>query len=155
MFVTVVGGSMLFVLSLALSERWARAGRAPALSRVLTAYAAYRHHAGTLLVFYGLSVVESLLPIVVNDVAARGLGLELSGFVLAATVPVALTIARLPVSIGGFGVQQLSFVYLAGLLGVAPADALATMLVADAVLVLTLLPSAFDLPMLSVGRGSN
>jgi hypothetical protein len=147
---TVVGGSTLFIASLLVSDRWSRRGGV--LGQVLAAYAGYRHHVGTLATFYVLSVAESLLPILVNYVAARGLGLDLSIVVLAATVPVALTIARLPISIGGLGVQQLSFVYLAGLLGVAPTDALATMLVADAVLVIALLPSAFDGSMLSLGR---
>jgi hypothetical protein len=63
-------------------------------------------------------------------------------------------VARLPVSLGGFGVQEASFVYLAGLLGLGRADALATMLVVDAVLVLTLLPAAFDVSILRQQRST-
>jgi uncharacterized membrane protein YbhN (UPF0104 family) len=63
-------------------------------------------------------------------------------------MPLALMIARLPVSLGGFGVQEASFVYLAGLLGLGASDAVAVMLVMDAVLILTLLPAAFDVSIL-------
>jgi hypothetical protein len=49
-------------------------------------------------------------------------------------------------------VQEVSFVYLAGLLGLSASDAAATMLVTDAVLVLTLLPAAFDVSMLGRSR---
>jgi uncharacterized membrane protein YbhN (UPF0104 family) len=67
-------------------------------------------------------------------------------------MPIALAVARLPISLGGFGVQEVSFVYLAGLLGLSASDAAATMLVTDAVLVLTLLPAAFDVSMLGRSR---
>ena len=72
----------------------------------------------------------------------------------AATIPLALTVARLPISLGGFGVQEASFVYLAGLLAFEPSEALTTMLVTDAALVLTLLPAAFDVRMLNLRRSA-
>jgi uncharacterized membrane protein YbhN (UPF0104 family) len=124
----------------------------PKLSQVADAYAAYARHRGVLAAFAGLSVLESFIPSVTTFVVARGLGYDVPLWLFVATVPIALSVARLPISLGGFGVQEVSFVYLAGLLGMPATDALATMLVADAVLLLTLLPAAFDVPMLSLGR---
>jgi uncharacterized membrane protein YbhN (UPF0104 family) len=83
---------------------------------------------------------------------ARGLGYDVSIWLFLATVPIALSVARLPISLGGFGVQEVSFVYLAGLLGMSASDALATMLVTDAALLMTLAPAALDAPMLGRGR---
>jgi hypothetical protein len=90
--------------------------------------------------------------VLINYVAARGHRLEIPINALVATNPLALTLARLPISLGGFGVQEASFVYLAGLLGVPASDALATMLVSDAVLLVTLAPAALDVSMLNVRR---
>jgi len=147
-------GAAAFPVSLRVA-RWLaarRAGDASKLERMASAYAAYGRHPRELAVFYVLSVLEALVPIVTTWVVARGLGLELPLWIVAATLPIALSIARLPVSLGGFGVQEASFVYLAGLLGVGASDALATMLVSDAVLLLTLLPAAYDVTVLGSWR---
>lgn len=127
-------------------------GASSKLGRVAGAYAAYRQHPQELVVFYLLSVGETLVPTVTTWIVARGLGFDLSLWVFVATLPIALSIARLPISLGGFGVQEASFVYLAGLLGVDASQALATMLVADAVLLLTLLPAAYDVTVLGSSR---
>ncbi len=111
----------------------------PAIPRALTA-------------FFALSIVESLVPALVAFVVARGLDLDAPLWLFVSAIPVALMVARLPVSLGGFGVQEASFVYLAGLLGMGRSDAVATMLVVDAVLVLTLLPAAFDVSILRQQR---
>jgi uncharacterized membrane protein YbhN (UPF0104 family) len=129
-----------------------RRGAPTILTKLATAYAGYRRHRATLALFYGLSVAESFVPVLINYVAARGLGLEIPFHAFVATIPLALTLARLPISLGGFGVQEASFVYLAGLLGVPASDALATMLVSDAVLLVTLAPAALDVSMLNVRR---
>jgi hypothetical protein len=103
-------------------------------------------------VFFTLSVVESLLPAFIAFVVSRGLGIGAPLWLFLATIPVSLMVARLPVSLGGFGVQEASFVYLSGLTGLGASDAVAIMLIVDAVLVFTLLPSAFDVSILSQGR---
>jgi uncharacterized membrane protein YbhN (UPF0104 family) len=147
-----LGVVILFPLSLWLASRrrrWPRMLPA-ALDRVADAYAAYAQHPVTLAVFVALSVVESLIPPVTTYVLARGLGFDAPLWLFLATVPIALSVARLPISLGGFGVQEVSFVYLAGLVGMSAPDAIATMLVADAVLLMTLLPAAFDTSMLNV-----
>ena len=144
----------LFVTSLLVAERWA-IGRTAASSRLrkaAEAYSTYRRHPGALAVFYGLSVAESLMSAVVAYVVAIGLGIPLPLYVCVATVPLALASARLPISLGGFGVQEASFVFLAGLAGISSANSLSIMLVMDLAMLVALLPSVLDGSMLTLRR---
>ena len=146
--------AIAFPVSLWLSSRWAAQGadRGTWLRRVAGAYGAYAAHPATLTVFFLLSIVESLVPALTAFVVARGLGIQAPAWLFLAAVPIALMVARLPVSLGGFGVQEAAFVYLAGSLGLAAEDAIATMLVCDAILLLILLPAAFDVSILGQHR---
>lgn len=149
--VTFVG----FVLSIRLAAAWkwrAESGLLGHVGKLADAYAGYATRRGSLALFYALSIVECGFPVIIGWLAARGLGLELPLSLFAATIPLTLIVARLPVSLGGFGVQEASFVYFAGLFGVGATPALAVMLVVDAVLILALLPAAFDAGMLELGR---
>jgi uncharacterized membrane protein YbhN (UPF0104 family) len=149
-----VGLTVAFVLSLRVAAWWSEREHAFArpLAKLAAAYSAYRQHTGILVVFGLLSVVECFLPVLIGIISARGLGLDWPAWVFVSTIPLALTIARLPISLGGFGVQEAAFVYLARLLGYSATDALAVMLVTDGVLVLTLLPAAVDSEMLGLRR---
>jgi uncharacterized membrane protein YbhN (UPF0104 family) len=149
-----LGAGVAILLSLWLTSRWVQrqAVQAGPFAGIVRAYAAYADHPGTLATFLGLSIGESLVPAIVAWVVARGLGLDAPIWLFVAAVPIALMVARLPVSLGGFGVQETAFVYLAGLLGLGASDAVATMLVVDAVLVATLLPAAFDVSILGHER---
>jgi uncharacterized protein (TIRG00374 family) len=138
-------------LRLAASWRWhPERGALRHLARLVQAYAAYRTEGSTLAIFYVLSIVECGFPVLIGWLAARGLGLDLPLSLFAVTIPLTLIVARLPVSLGGFGVQEASFVYLAGSFDVDATNALAIMLVSDAVLILALLPAALDAQMLSL-----
>jgi glycosyltransferase 2 family protein len=156
--ISVVGLTVAigFAVSLWLASRWADQARDAAtpslLRKVAVSYAAYARHPAALTSFFALSIVESLVPALVAFVVARGLDLDEPLWLFISAIPVALMVARLPVSLGGFGVQEASFVYLSGLLGMGRSDAVATMLVVDAVLVLTLLPAAFDVSILRQQR---
>ena len=147
--------TILFAASLHVADRWAtmdRSGSPSRIRRAAEAYGRYRRHPGLLTTFYTLSVGESLLSAVIAYVVAIGLGVSLPLYVFIATVPIALASARLPVSLGGFGVQEASFVFLADLVGVPSANALSIMLVSDAAMLIALLPSAFDSSMLTLRR---
>ena len=151
----IVVMTVLFAASLHIADRWAGADRSSApsrLRRAAEAYGRYRRHPGLLTVFYVLSVGESLLSAAIGYVVAIGLGISLPLYVFVATVPIALASARLPISLGGFGVQEASFVFLAGLVGVATTDALSIMIVSDIAMLIALLPSAFDSSMLTLRR---
>ncbi len=151
----IVVMTALFGASLHFADRWAAADTSSAPSRLrkaAEAYGRYRRHPGLLTVFYALSVAESLLSAVIAYVVASGLGISLPLSVFVATVPIALASARLPISLGGFGVQEASFVFLAGLVGVSNTNALSIMLVSDVAMLIALLPSAFDSSMLTLRR---
>ena len=151
----VVVMTILFAASLHFAERWANAHESEAPSRLQKAVKAFGHYRRLprlLTVFYALSVGESLLSAVIGYVVAVGLGASIPFSVFVATVPLALASARLPISLGGFGVQEASFVFLAGLVGVPNTTALSIMLVSDLAMLLALLPSAFDSSMLSLRR---
>ncbi len=148
----LVAVTVLFIVSLLAADRWAaRHATAPStLTKITEAYARYRDRPLVLFVFYVLSVGESLIAAVITYVIAVGLGSSVPLYLLMATVPIALASARLPVSLGGFGVQEASFVYLAGLVGLPATEALTIMLLLNAAMLIALLPSAFDTSMLSL-----
>ena len=151
----IVVMTVLFAASLHFADRWAMADTSSTPSRLrkaAEAYGRYRRRPGVLTVFYALSVGESLLSAVIAYVVAIGLGITLPLSVFVATVPIALASARLPVSLGGFGVQEAAFVFLAGLVGVSTTNALSIMLVSDVAMLVALLPSALDSSMLTLRR---
>ena len=150
--VVLVGITVFFVGSLLGAARWTSTGTVSTstLRKATEAYGRYREHPAVLASFYVLSVVESLIAAIITYVVALGIGLEIPVYVLIATVPIALASARLPVSLGGFGVQEASFVYLGGLVGIAATDALSVMLLLEFAMLIALLPSAFDTSMLSL-----
>ena len=67
---------------------------------------------------------QHLLRIAILAALAAGLGLNISAAALFAFTPAALLIAMLPVSFGGWGARELSFVYLLGAAGVGAPSAL-------------------------------
>jgi hypothetical protein len=75
-------------------------------------------------------------------VAGRSLGLDPGWSFFIATVPLVYLVARLPVSLGGLGFLELSFVSLAGLLGVGWTDAFAITGLATTLYLVALIPGA-------------
>ena len=150
--VVVISGG-LFLISLAVASRAAAWTRAPtSVRRTAAAYGLYRYHLGVLALFYGLSVFESLLSAGIAWVLAAGLNIPFSLSTAVATVPISLAVARLPVSLGGFGVQEAAFVVFAGLVGVSRDDAFSIFLLMGAAMLAALLPSALDTQMLMLRR---
>jgi hypothetical protein len=79
----------------------------------------------SLLMFFGLTFGEQMLPIVITWLVALGMGINVRALYLAATMPLALLISRLPISIDGIGVFEGVFVVLMSLAGLSAAQALA------------------------------
>ena len=116
-------------------RRWFRLGHRFALACML-----YRHHVGTLVVVGALSLVEQAFPIVIMWTLVRALDLTVSLFALSVTVPLALFVGRLPIAIAGIGVLDGALVYLLGVFGVSPTDALSLALAGRFVELVALLP---------------
>ena len=152
LFVVAVSGVM-FLVSLAVAGRAAQWVRAPAVARrVAEAYGVYRRHPGTLALFYGLSVLESLICACIAWIAAAGLGSPLPISIAVATVPVSLAVARLPISLGGFGVQEAAFVFFGGLVGIPQSEAISIFLLNDIAMFAALLPALLDARMMTLRR---
>lgn len=124
----LTAGALAVILSLSalaqrltqrLQSRASGKGRLAAwLGNFLEAYSAYGHHRPTLLWFTLLSLIEQSAPVGAAWLAARALEIELSLAQAAAAVPVAILLARAPVSLSGFGVVEGLFVAFFGLVGV-------------------------------------
>jgi glycosyltransferase 2 family protein len=119
------------------------AGWRAKLRALATAYGGYTGSMGLVAVFFGLTLVEGCIPVVYHYATGRALGLDPGWTLYIATVPLVFLVARLPVSLGGVGVLELSFVYLAGLLGLDHTSAFSIALLAETVVLVALLPGAF------------
>lgn len=74
-------------------------------------------------------IVQHLLRVAGVALIASALSAQVDNVALFALVPVALLIAMIPVTFGGWGVREASFVHFLGFAGVAPAAALAISIV--------------------------
>ena len=70
------------------------------------------------------ALVQHLLRVLLLACLANGLGLEIPVATLFAFTPAALLVAMVPISIGSWGVREVSFVYLLGSAGVSAEAAL-------------------------------
>jgi uncharacterized membrane protein YbhN (UPF0104 family) len=132
-----------FPLAAGASRRLGSAGGLAAKLRALaTAYAAYGRSMGLVGVFFALTLLEGAFPVMIHYVAGRAIGLDPGWGLFVATVPIVFLVARLPVSLGGLGVVEGSFVYLSGLLGLGRTEAFSIGVVAELLLLVSLLPGA-------------
>jgi uncharacterized membrane protein YbhN (UPF0104 family) len=113
-----------------------------ALRRLAEQYAGYGASMGLLSAFFALTLVEGGFPVAIHYTAGRALGLDPGWSFYIAIVPLVFLVARLPVSLGGLGFLELSFVSLAGLLGVSWTDAFAIAGLATALYLVALAPGA-------------
>jgi glycosyltransferase 2 family protein len=122
----------------------------PALAQVgetLRAFAADRRLLGFVVV---LGLLFQLMIVLSTWALAETLGLDLSPALLAVVIPLVLIATALPISIGGFGVREGSFVALLADAGVSSADATLLSLLSAAAMALASLPGG--LVMLQGGR---
>jgi uncharacterized membrane protein YbhN (UPF0104 family) len=112
------------------------------LGALAAAYADYGGSAGLVVVFFGLTLLEGCIPVAYHYAAGRALGLDPGWTLYIATVPIVFLVARLPVSLGGIGVLEASFVYLATLLGLGRTEALSIALLGEAAVLVSLSPGA-------------
>src|SRR5262249_44274171 len=116
------------------------AGWRNGLRSLCQSYASYAASGGLVALFFGLTLVEGAFPVVIHYVAGRALGLDPGWTLYVATVPLVYLVARLPVSLGGLGILELSFVSLAGLLGLGWTDAFSIAGLATALYLVALVP---------------
>jgi uncharacterized protein (TIRG00374 family) len=95
------------------------------LRKLHLTYLAYRDKKGCLALFFGLTFVEQIIPILQAWVVALALGVEVSLLYIAVAVPPALLLSHIPISIDGLGVFEGAFMLLISLGGVTAAEAIA------------------------------
>jgi glycosyltransferase 2 family protein len=147
-----VGGGLLaaflaFPLSFRVAAWMARrlpgesAGRR-LLRKLSEAYASYGSSRTLVVAFFGLTLLEGCFPVAIHYYVGRALSLDPGWTFYIATVPLVFMVARLPVSLGGLGVLELSFVYLAMHLGLGRTEAFSIAVVAEGLMIVCLLPGA-------------
>ncbi len=117
-----------------------REGFVGKLGRVYSSYQDYGSQHGAILRFVAWSVVEQCVPIVGVYLTACALGKDVSFLHVAIFVPLVMTIAKVPMTLDGFGVREGMYVYLFSLVGIAKGDAFVIGLVSHVVANLALLP---------------
>lgn len=123
-----------------LLRRFRESGVMARLRRFHQTYRAYRGHKAGMAVFFGLSFGEQLLPILHSWLIALGMGIDVGLLFVAGAVPLALLIARIPVSIDGLGVYDGLFMVLMALAGVSPAESVAIALIGRILQIVAWLP---------------
>jgi uncharacterized protein (TIRG00374 family) len=88
-------------------------------------YGAYRQRKGVLAFFFSLSILEQGVTILYVWLTARGLGVEVGLMHVAGALPLALLIARVPISVSGLGVFDGAFAFLMSFGGISLAEAVA------------------------------
>lgn len=104
--------------------------------------ATYGGRPGALMISLGLAILFQLLRVLTVIVGAMALDIAVDPVLFVVVVPVAVLIALMPISLGGFGPREASYVVLLGLAGVAPEPALVLALVREVLNLATTLPGA-------------
>jgi glycosyltransferase 2 family protein len=106
-------------------------------------YSAYRDHVPLLVVFTLLSVVAQMGPVIANWAAARALQIDIPFWVFLLVMPVTQLIAKLPISVSGFGVTQGMVALLLGRMNYSVTHAVIISLLADLTGTIAALPGMF------------
>ncbi len=107
------------------SKMLLRMGRARTLlERFAETYAIYRREVAMLVLMGGLTVLEQFFPIAILWLLGQALGVAVGFVAVVIAVPLTLFVVRLPISFGGLGVGEGALVYLLGLFGISPTEAL-------------------------------
>jgi hypothetical protein len=114
----------------------------------------YRLGPSRLLEALGWALAIQVCAVGINLLAAQALGLPITAWQLFLSLPLATLAALLPISLGGFGVREGSYVFLLGLLGVRAADALVLSLAVYALLAVVTVAGAGVCLLLAPSPGS-
>lgn len=124
------------------------------IDRFAGAYGGYRSHPRIVIGVTVASALEQLFPVVVYAIVAASLGIGIGFQALLVAVPITMFAGRIPIAIGGIGVEEAVFIFLLGLFGVAPAAALSLSIGRRIVESLGLLPGVLFWSDLAPARNS-
>jgi uncharacterized protein (TIRG00374 family) len=109
---------------------------------VRVAVLSFREKPGLLATFLSLSLLEQAFPILANFLVVRALSIDLPFLWLVMGVPIALIVARAPVSVHGWGVQEGAYAVIFSTAGIPPSDAVLMSLAGRVLAMLSSLPGA-------------
>jgi len=124
-------------------ERLARFRIVAILLRMGESTHGYLTKPGIVFAQLALSVAAQLLAILIYQILAVALDIDISFEVLLVVVPLALIMASLPISIGGMGVREITAVALFTRFGITETDAAAVALFFIPVVILASLPGLY------------
>lgn len=130
--VVTIGGVLVFIVSLSKSfgavvlklfELVPRNGKylrkvTETLETLYRSYQSYNENKAALGVFFMLTCLENVLPVVRPYIIAMALGAYVPLSFLFVIVPIELVLIRLPISFDGFGIREGLFVYFLPMIGI-------------------------------------
>ena len=116
--------------------RWPRKLRRP-LGRAMVAMRRLRRRPQTALLVLAMSLAIQTWFVVLNAWLGRGIGIELPFAVWLLAIPLAKAVTLLPISLGGFGVRELTLASLLGFVGVAESQGVTVSLLWQTIVVAT------------------
>ncbi|MCC6682538.1 MAG: flippase-like domain-containing protein [Phycisphaeraceae bacterium] len=120
--------------------RWRDNRIATTMRKFHDGYRTFGRHRGTLIVFFLLSLLEQMTPVLHCWLIARGMGIEVGLLFFTGAVPLSILLARLPVSMDGLGVFDAAFAALLAWAGATPTEAVAIAFAGRIVQTAALLP---------------
>jgi uncharacterized membrane protein YbhN (UPF0104 family) len=152
---TLAGAGILLLVPTVRRLIFGAAGRIGALRSQLTRLGqtldVFGRRPGALGVALVLGALFQVLRIVTVLVGAAGLGIAVDPLILVVVVPLGLLVAMMPISLGGYGPREATYVGLLALAGVAPEAALTLSLTRELLGLATVLPGAW---LYALGHGT-
>ena len=111
--------------------------------KLIEIYDSYKGYQGNLLalgLFLGLSLIENLFPLFWTYFLALAFQIEIPLLYFFILIPIVLVLVRLPISLDGFGIQEGTFVYFLGLVGIMRPEALLLGLASHFLAIISVLP---------------
>lgn len=103
---------------------------------------AYARRPFALVLSLGLALSFQLLRIATMVIGAHALGVDVAHAIFVVIVPITFLVAQLPISLGGLGPREITYVALLSLAGVQPEAALVLALTREVMYLATTLPGA-------------
>lgn len=117
------------------------------LRELHNAYREYAHNSHELVIFSALTFVESAVTAATFWIIAQGLGVEVSLTIVFAAAFLANLAARVPLSIGGFGVFEAMFILTLSIVDISSTEALSIALLGQILKIFSWLPWWFSYTM--------
>lgn len=121
-------------------SRWRQSGVLRKLKHFHEAYRSLGTRPSTIAIFTVLTILEQLIAVPFTWAVANALSMEVSLAVLVSAMPLALLLARLPVSFDGIGIFEGIFIAVMSYAGIRPGQSLAIAIASRVLQIIALLP---------------